>query len=157
MREIEEYQKHLQVGQETISLEDAARRWYYEIYRPKVREIENSGILQFFIDLTPGDLYACLRWHQELRIRKTYATSSHELLKDLKRLTAELYSLIKEDRNLTSNETIQKLEEILPPCLYLKFCPRWPMGERSTKSAIRIGNLFSDASSRLRHALAKVF
>ena len=158
MREIEEYQKNLQAGQERISPEDAARRWYYEIYQPSVREIEDSGILQFFTDLTPGDLYACLHWHQRLRLRKTYPTSPDESLKDLKKLTAELYSLIEEDRNLTSDETIQKLEEIMPPCIYHKFCPRWPMGERPTKpSMLRIGSLFSEASTRLRHILARVF
>ena len=158
MREIEEYQKNLQAGKEGISLQDAARRWYYEIYQPSVREIEDSGVLQFFTDLTAGDLYACLHWHQGLRLRKTYPMSPDEPLKDIKRLTAELHSLIKEDRNLTSNETIQKLEEILPPCIYHKFCPRWPTGERSTKSSIlRIGNLFSEASTRLRHTLARVF
>jgi len=158
MREIEEYQKNLQAGQGRISLKDAARRWYYEIYKPSVREIEESGIIQFFTDLTPGDLYACLHWHQGLRLRKTYPTSPNESLKDVKTLTAELYSLIKEDRNLASNETIQKLEGILPPCIYLKFCPRWPMGEMPKKpSILRIGSLFSGASTRLRHALARVF
>jgi uncharacterized ParB-like nuclease family protein len=149
LSEIEEYQKQVQASQGTISMEDAARSWYSDVYQPKAREIENSGILGFFVGLTPGDLYAFLRRHQHLR--KMHRGSPGPV-KDLQVLTAELRSLIKEDPNLTSKKTIQELEEILPPCLYASFCPRWPAQERSLHSRLlrSISNSFSDASRRLR-------
>jgi hypothetical protein len=150
--EIEEYQKQVQASEGTTSMEDAARSWYSDVYQPKVREIENSGILRFFAGLAPGDLYACLRRHQRLHLRKMHGGSPDEPVKDLQELTGELLSLIKGDPNLTSKKTIQELGEILPPCLYASLCPRWPAQERPLHSRIlrSISNSFSDASRRLR-------
>lgn len=153
IEEIERYQKNLKNEQKTASLEDAAKKWHYRIYQPAIEEIEESGVLRFFNGLTPGDLYVCLRRHQELHSQKQSIKTSDKprTTKDLKKTTENLYSLIKKDRHLTSNETIKELEKTLPPCLYLKFCPNWPSEEKPLSFILRAAGYLFRGLSLLKH------
>ncbi len=145
MDEIKRYHKRLESEDKTFTLDESARQWYQNRYKPAVKEIENSGILRFFTDFTMGDFYIYLRKHRGLSSKKQKIDSSATVNnKDLETLTRELSFLLEEDPYLDSDETIKRCEKILPFPLYKKFLHHIPKKEnniRSTKQ--RIINLLS--------------
>ncbi len=147
LKEIETYKKRSQAKKELISTEDAARRWYNRVYKPRTQMIEEAELPQFFDCLTPGDIYACTIRHQERLRRKQDEQSTDETIQDsrFKQLIKTLSIIIDKDPQLESEETIIQLEKIIPPCLYLKHCPRWPEDEPKPTNMRRIKEAISHA------------
>jgi hypothetical protein len=137
--EIKRYHKQLEVEGKTFTLADSARNWYWSIYRPAMKELEEADILQYFNNLTVGDLYLYLRQHHILSSRKPSSESSDDINRTglSTKFTREFSYLLHEDPYLDSDETLRRCKELLPSTLYSNFNPSSINRENSIRSAKR--------------------
>jgi nucleotide-binding universal stress UspA family protein len=65
LAQIERYRRRLEDEGETLSLPEAAERWYDDVYRPVLKLIRRQGILRDFQDRTEADMYILLSERRE--------------------------------------------------------------------------------------------
>ncbi|NOY98200.1 MAG: universal stress protein [Chloroflexi bacterium] len=69
---------------EDVSLQEAACRWYHEIYLPVIEIIRSRGILRGFPNRTETDLYVWISQHQEILQKNLgWAVDTHVAAVDL--------------------------------------------------------------------------
>ncbi len=141
MDEIKRYHKRLETEDRTFTLNNSARKWYFNRYQPAKMKIEESGILRYFTDFTPGDFYIYLRQHRRPCLKKLNITTLNEknTQKEFEQLTKELSFMMEEDPCLDSDETIKKCDEIFPSLLFNNVnasSSRQPKKVRSIKQRI---------------------
>jgi hypothetical protein len=141
MDEIKRYHKRLETEDRTFTLNNSARKWYFNRYQPAKKKIEESDILRYFTDFTLGDFYIYLRQHRRPHLKKLYVETLNEKnnQKEFEQLTRELSFMMEEDPCFDSDETIQRCDEIFPSLLYNNVASRssrQPKKMRSIKQRI---------------------
>ena len=117
--QIDLYQQYLahKMGRE-VSIKDAAHDWFYSIYQPVVRKIEEEKLTLQLSHATPGDIYLYLTEDLQLRNKR----NGHYL--DLAEAIREVDLLIEEVHIIKPRVGLkEKLMNILLPCHPLRKCP----------------------------------
>ncbi|MEJ2751795.1 MAG: universal stress protein, partial [Chloroflexota bacterium] len=65
LAQIEGYRQRLEAEGQSLSLPQAAERWYDEVYLPVLKIIRRQGILRDFQDRTEADMYVLLSERRE--------------------------------------------------------------------------------------------